>query len=131
MAYVPMNRTHALIICNAPGLRPGARQREAARYLLDRRDAAEEERRLATEAIEWQQAGGQASAKTAKPSNSGHNREQQAGSPQGRPGERGKEGVSCGAVMRLIRLDTWPNTLRALSFRCPPPPVLSFARLHA
>jgi len=27
--------------------------REAARYLLDRRDATEEEQRLATEAIEW------------------------------------------------------------------------------
>jgi len=30
-----------------------ARLREAVRYLLDRRDATEEERRLATEAIDW------------------------------------------------------------------------------
>ena len=34
-----------------------ARLREAARYLLDRRDATEEERRLATEAIEGLRSG--------------------------------------------------------------------------
>ena len=53
MASVPMNRARALIICTrAPDYLPG-RLREAARYLLDRKDATEEERRLATEAIEW------------------------------------------------------------------------------
>jgi len=52
MAYVPMNRTRALIICTRPQDYAPARLREAARYLLDRRDATEEERRLATDAIE-------------------------------------------------------------------------------
>ena len=52
MAYVPMNRTRALIICTHPQDYLPARLREAARYLLDRRDTTEEERRLATEAIE-------------------------------------------------------------------------------
>jgi len=52
MAYVPMNRTRALIICTRPQDYTSARLREAARYLLDRRDATEEEKRLATEAIE-------------------------------------------------------------------------------
>ena len=53
MAYVPINRTRALIICTRPQDGAPAGLREAARYLLDRRDATEEERRLATEAIEW------------------------------------------------------------------------------
>ena len=53
MAYVPINRTRALIICTRPQDYAPARLREAARYLLDRRDTTEEERRLATEAIEW------------------------------------------------------------------------------
>jgi len=52
MAYVPMNRTRALIICTRPQDYAPARLREAARYLFDRRDATEEERRLATDAIE-------------------------------------------------------------------------------
>ena len=52
MAYVPMNRTRALIICTRPQDYAPARLREAARYLLDRRDATEEEKRLASEAIE-------------------------------------------------------------------------------
>jgi len=52
MAYVPMNRTRALIICTHPQDYLPARLREAARYLLDRRDATEEERRLAGEAID-------------------------------------------------------------------------------
>ena len=49
MAYVPMNRTRALIICTRPQDYAPARLREAARYLLDRRDTTEEEQRLATE----------------------------------------------------------------------------------
>ena len=52
MAYVPMNRTRALIICTRPQDYAPARLREAARYLLDRRDTTEEEQRLATEALE-------------------------------------------------------------------------------
>jgi len=52
MAYVPMNRTRALIICTHPQDYLPGRLREAARYLLDRKDATDEERRLATEAIE-------------------------------------------------------------------------------
>ena len=52
MAYVPMNRTRALIICTRPQDYAPARLREAARCLLDRRDAADEEKRLASEAIE-------------------------------------------------------------------------------
>ena len=52
MAYVPMNRSRALIICTRPRDYLPARLREAARCLLDRRDATEEERRLATEAID-------------------------------------------------------------------------------
>jgi len=52
MAYVPINRARALIICTRPQDYMPARLREAARYLLDRRDATGEERRLATEAIE-------------------------------------------------------------------------------
>ena len=35
MAYVPMNRTRALIICTRPQDDAPARLREAARYLLD------------------------------------------------------------------------------------------------
>jgi len=57
MAYVPMNRTRALIICTHPGPRPGAFA-GAARYLLDRRDATEEEQRLASEAMAWLRARG-------------------------------------------------------------------------
>ena len=53
MAYVPINRTRALIICTRPQDYAPARLRLAARYLLDRPDTTEEERRLATEAIEW------------------------------------------------------------------------------
>jgi len=56
MAYVPMNRARALIICTRPQDYLPGRLREAARYLLDRKDATEEERRLATEAIEYLQA---------------------------------------------------------------------------
>ena len=52
MAYVPMNRTRALIICTRPQDYDPARLREAARNLVNRRDAKEEERRLVTEAIE-------------------------------------------------------------------------------
>ena len=51
MAYVPINRTRALIICTRPQDYAPARLREAARYLLDRPDATEKEKRLATEAI--------------------------------------------------------------------------------
>jgi len=47
-----MNRARALTICTRPQDYAPARLREAAGYLLDRRDATEEERRLATEAIE-------------------------------------------------------------------------------
>ena len=53
MANVPINRTGALIICACPQDDAPARLREAARYLLDRRDATEEEQRLAPEATEW------------------------------------------------------------------------------
>ena len=49
MAYVPINSTRALITCTHPQDYAG-RLREAARYLLDRRDATEEEQRLATAA---------------------------------------------------------------------------------
>jgi len=52
MAYVPMNRARALIIVTRPEDYLPGRLREAARYLLDRKDATEEERRLASEAIE-------------------------------------------------------------------------------
>jgi len=56
MGSVPINRTRALIICTRPqDYLPGRRLR-AAHYLLDRKDATEEERRLATEAIDWLQA---------------------------------------------------------------------------
>jgi len=48
MAYVPMNRTRALIICTHPQDYAPARLRESARHLLDRKDATDEERRLAT-----------------------------------------------------------------------------------
>ena len=47
-----MNRARALIIVTRPQDYLPGRLREAARYLLDRKDATEEERRLATEAIE-------------------------------------------------------------------------------
>ena len=50
---MPINRARALIIFARPQYYAPARLREAARYLLDRRDATEEERRLATEAIDW------------------------------------------------------------------------------
>jgi len=52
VAYVPMNRARALIIVTRPQDYLPGRLREAARYLLDRKDATQEERRLATEAIE-------------------------------------------------------------------------------
>jgi len=60
-----------------------ARLREAARYLLDRQDVTEEERRLATVAVEWlrSQREGKAPVKTAEPANSDQSREQQAGPP--------------------------------------------------
>jgi len=45
MAYVPMNRTRALIICSRPQDLSPARLPEAARYLLDRKDATEESAR--------------------------------------------------------------------------------------
>ena len=53
MGSVPISRTRALIIFTRPQDYAPAPLREAARYLLDRRDATEEERRLAIEAIEW------------------------------------------------------------------------------
>jgi hypothetical protein len=53
MAYVPMNRARALIIVTRPQDYLPARLPEAARYLFDRKDTTEEERRPATEAIEW------------------------------------------------------------------------------
>ena len=53
MAYVPMNRARAQIICTRPQDYAPARLRQAARYLLDKRDATEEEQRLASDAIEW------------------------------------------------------------------------------
>ena len=79
-----MNRTRALIICTRPQDYAPARLREAARNLLDRRDVTEEERRLATEAIEWLRSKREEKAplETAEPSNSDQRREQQAGSPQ-------------------------------------------------
>jgi hypothetical protein len=52
MGSVPINRTGALIICTRPQDYAPTRLREAARCLLDRKDATEEERRLATEALE-------------------------------------------------------------------------------
>ena len=42
-----------MIICTRPQDYLPGRLQEAARYLLDRRDTTEEERRLATEAVEW------------------------------------------------------------------------------
>ena len=42
-----------MIICTRPQDYLPGRLQEAARYLLDRRETTEEERRLATEAIEW------------------------------------------------------------------------------
>ena len=53
MSNVPMNRTRALIICIRPKDYVPACLREAAQYLLDRRDTTEKEQRLATETIEW------------------------------------------------------------------------------
>ena len=47
MGAVPINRTRALITCTRPQDYLPGRLREAARYLLDRKDATEEERRLA------------------------------------------------------------------------------------
>ena len=44
MAYVPMNRARALIICTRPQDYLPGRLREAARYLLNRRDVTEEEK---------------------------------------------------------------------------------------
>ena len=52
MGAVPINRMRALITCTRPRDYLTRRLREAARYLLDRKDATEEERRMATEAIE-------------------------------------------------------------------------------
>jgi len=82
MTY-PMARTRALVIVRAPQDYAPARLREAARYLLDRRDATEEERRLASEAIAWLRSkrADKVPLKTAEPSNSCHSREQQAQAP--------------------------------------------------
>jgi len=52
MAYVPMNRARALIICTRLQDYMLARVHEAASYLSGRSDATEEEWRLATEAID-------------------------------------------------------------------------------
>ena len=79
MAYLTMNRTRALVICTLPQDYLTGRLREAARYLPDRRDATEEERRLATEAIELLRSKrGENAPLTAEPANS----DQQAGPPQ-------------------------------------------------
>jgi len=63
MAYVPMNRARAQIICTRPQDYAPARLRQAARYLLDKRDATEEEQRLASDAIEWRGASGTSRSK--------------------------------------------------------------------
>jgi len=55
MAYVPMNRTRALIICTRAQDYALARLREAARYLLDRRDATEAIEAVLTSAIGLEQ----------------------------------------------------------------------------
>ena len=52
MDSVPSNGARALIICTRPRNYAPARLRDAARYLLDRRDATEKEQRLASDAIE-------------------------------------------------------------------------------
>jgi hypothetical protein len=49
------NRVRALVICRAPQAYAASRVREAAAYLLGMSGAAEDERRLASEAIEWLQ----------------------------------------------------------------------------
>jgi len=129
MAYVPMNRTRALIICTYPQDYLPGRLREAARYLLDRKDATDEERRLATEAIELLRA---KRGETPAPET------EQVPEPTRPPARQ------TSPVTRLIRLDTWPNTLRAyyrgasLTFSSfptcqgrlgfPPVPALSFLR---
>jgi hypothetical protein len=48
-----MNRVRALVICHAPQAYAPSRVREAASYLLQSSASTEEERRLASEAIEW------------------------------------------------------------------------------
>ena len=80
MAYVPINRTRALIICTHPQDYAPARLRLAARYLLDRPDTTEEERRLATEAIEWLRSKrrGEGSARNRGACKPDQSREQQA-----------------------------------------------------
>ena len=72
MAYAPMNRTRALIICTRPQDYAPARLRLATRHLLDRPDTTEEEQRLASDAIEWLRSKrhGEAQLKTAESSNS-------------------------------------------------------------
>ena len=84
MAYAPMNRTRALIICTRPQDYAPARLRLAARHLLDRPDTTEEEQRLASDAIEWLRSKrhGEAQLKTAESSNSDQSLEHQAGPPQ-------------------------------------------------
>jgi len=53
MRSVPINRTRALVICNAPQPYAPSRVHEAAAYLLQSLASTEEEQRLATEAMEW------------------------------------------------------------------------------
>jgi hypothetical protein len=53
MANVPINRTRALVIVAAPQVYAPSRVRDAANYLLMSLASTEEERRQATEAIEW------------------------------------------------------------------------------
>ena len=52
MGSVPMNRTRARLICEAPQDHRPSRVREAAMYLLRMSGVTESERRIASEAIE-------------------------------------------------------------------------------
>jgi len=53
MGSVPMNRSRAGLICEAPQDHRAARVREAATYLLGMPAVTEDERRIANEALEW------------------------------------------------------------------------------
>ena len=53
MGSVPMNRTRAGLICEAPQDHRPARVREAATYLLGMSGVTEDERRIASEAMSW------------------------------------------------------------------------------
>jgi len=53
MGSVPMNRTRAGLICEAPQDHSAARVREAATYLLGMSGVTEGERRMASEAMAW------------------------------------------------------------------------------